>query len=175
MPDHSGMLFFKKKAPEPPVLVDVAPEPKPVEPSDNGQPRKKILVVDDDPVVLKTLSFTLRSKGYQVVTATDGSQAIGLMRDEEPDMMLVDVCFPTDVGASWDGFQIAQWIRQMNHGLPTIMISGSNKAEYQKKAAAVGAQAFMTKPIDNEVLLGAIASALGRTEGRSGRGEELRS
>ena len=153
------MLFFKKKAPAPPVTQTVPPQPEPVEPPDDGQPRKKIMVVDDDPVVLKTLSFTLRSKGYKVVTATDGSQAIGLMRDEEPDMMLVDVSFPTEVGSGWDGFQIAQWIRQMNGALPTIVMSGSDKPEYKKRATSVGAQAFMTKPIDNELLLGAIGKA----------------
>lgn len=162
MTDNLAMLFFKKKAPPPPVLVNIPPpKPEAVELPDDGKPRKKIMVVDDDPVVLKALSFTLRSKGYQVVTASDGSQAIGLMRDEEPDMMLVDVSFPTEVGSGWDGFQIAQWIRQMNGGLPTIVMSGSDKPEYKKRAASVGAQAFMTKPIDNELLLGTIGKALG--------------
>ena len=93
--DDLAMLFFKRKAPAPPVPVTIPPpKPEPTEMPGNGQPRKKIMVIDDDPVVLKTLEFTLRSKGYQVVTATDGSQAIGLMRDEAPDMMLVDVSFP---------------------------------------------------------------------------------
>lgn len=156
------MLFFRKKAPAPPVPVTIpAPKPEPIEPPDDGQPRKKIMVIDDDPVVLKALEFTLKSKGYKVVTATDGSQAIGLMRDAEPDMMLVDVSFPNEMGAGWNGFQIAQWIRQMNGKLPTIVMSGADKPEYQKRAAAVGAQAFMTKPINNELLLASIASALG--------------
>lgn len=159
--DDLGMLFFKKKAPPPPVLVNIPPSnPEPTEPPDDGRPRKKIMVVDDDPVVLKALSFTLRSRGYKVVTASDGPQAIGLMRDEEPDMMLVDVSFPNEMGAGWDGFQIAGWIRQINGKVPTIVMSGADKPEYKKQAAAVGAQAFMTKPINNELLLGAIASAL---------------
>jgi len=162
------MLFFKKKkAPEPPVMLTIPPKAEPVEPPDDGQPRKKIMVVDDDPVVLKALEFTLRSKGYKVVTATDGSQAIGLMRDEEPDMMLVDVSFPNEMGQGWDGFQIAQWIRQMNGKLPTIVMSGADKPEYKQRATVVGAQAFMTKPIDNELLLGAIGKALGVTEVQS--------
>jgi CheY-like chemotaxis protein len=157
-----AMLFFRKKAPAPPVPVTIPPpKPEPTEPSDDGRPRKKIMVIDDDPVVLKTLEFTLKSNGYKVVTATDGSQAIGLMRDEEPDMMLVDVSFPNEMGAAWDGFQIAQWIRQMNGKLPTIVISGADKPEYKKRAAVMGAQAFMTKPINNELLLASIASALG--------------
>lgn len=161
--DDLAMLFFRKKAPAPPAPVTIQP-PKPelTEPLDDGRPRKKIMVVDDDPVLLKTLEFTLQSNGYKVVTATDGSQAIGLMRDEGPDMMLVDVSFPNEVGAAWDGFQIARWIRQINGGVPTIMISGTDKPEYQKQAAAVGAKAFITKPINNELLLASIASALGK-------------
>jgi CheY-like chemotaxis protein len=161
MSDDLAMLFFKKKAPAPPVPMTIPPpKPESIEPPDDGRPLKKIMVIDDDPVVLKTLEFTLQSKGYKVVTATDGSQAIGLMRDEAPDMMLVDVSFPNDVGSGWDGFQIALWIRQMNGKVPTIVMSGADKPEYQKRAAAVGAQAFMTKPINNELLLASIASAL---------------
>ena len=152
------MFFRKKKAPAmavPPVIP-----PEPVEPPDDGTPRKKIMVVDDDPVILKTLSFTLKSNGYKVITATDGSEAIGMMRDEAPDMMLLDVNFPNAVGGGWDGFQIAQWIRQMNGRVPTIMMSSMDRPEYEKKTAEVGALAFMTKPINNESLLASIATVL---------------
>jgi CheY-like chemotaxis protein len=132
----------------------------PSEPMGDGRYRNKIMVVDDDPVVLKTLSLTLSSRGYKVVTATDGAQAIGLLRDEGPDMMLVDVSFPVDA-YSWDGFYLAQWMRHMNRGLPTIMMSGSYKPGYETRAAAMGAEGFMIKPLDNNLLLGAINKALG--------------
>ena len=155
-------MFFRMKKEAAPAVPPVIPEP--VEPPDDGTPRKKIMVIDDDPVILKTLSFTLKSNGYKVVTATDGSQAIGLMRDEEPDMMVVDVCLPIDVAAggavSWDGFQVAQWIRGMNGAVPTIVISGKDAPEYKKRAAAIGAEAFFAKPINNELLLASIATAL---------------
>jgi len=155
-----GMFFHRKKVPAMAVPPMIAAEPEPVEPPDDGTPRKKIMVVDDDPVIRTTLSFTLKSKGYKVVTASDGSEAIGMMRDEEPDMMVVDVNFPNAVGGGWDGFQIAQWIRQMNGKVPTIMMSSMDKPEYEKKAAEVGAVAFMTKPLNNEALLASIATVL---------------
>lgn len=156
------MFFGKKKVSAPPVSVEVAPKSLAVEPLSDGRSRAKVMVVDDDPVVLKALSLVLKSKGYKVVTAVDGAQAIGVLRDEEPDVMLVDVNFPNDFGASMDGFQTTHWLRLMNGKVPAIVMSGREKPEYQKKAAAAGARAFISKSSSREQLLGAIDRALGR-------------
>lgn len=129
---------------------------------DSVQAGKKILIVDDDAVILKTLSMILKSAGYEVVTATDGSEAIGVMRDDAPDLMLVDVCLPPGLPISWDGFQVAQWLRAVNGAIPTIVISGADKPEYAQQAAATGAHAFIAKPINNQLLLDTIASVLAR-------------
>ena len=160
MNTEGAMLFFKKLfagTTQPPVPASLSEDSQAL---GDGRYRNKIMVVDDDPVVLKTVSLTLQSKGYKVVTATDGPEAIGLLRDEGADMMLMDVSFPVETN-SWDGFRIAQWIRCMNRGLPTIMMSGSYKSEYETRAAAIGAEAFMIKPLDKRLLLGAIGKALG--------------
>lgn len=129
-----------------------------------AQAPKKILIVDDDPVILKTLSQTLESRGYRVVTATDGGEAISQMREERPDMLLVDVCLPPDMAGcgalGWDGFQIARWVRNLSCKAPAIMISGTDKPEYRQEASAVGAHGFFTKPINNEMLLAVMAATL---------------
>ena len=141
----------------PPIPTAVIPNvqlPKP------AFPRKRILLVDDDAVVLKILSFSLKSRGYEVVTATDGAEAIGLMRDEPPDLLLVDVGLAPDVNLQWDGFQVADWIRRINGRIPTIMISGTGKLELAERAAAAGAQAFFAKPIDVDHLFASIATVL---------------
>lgn len=156
-------MFFRRKE-EPVRLVLSAPAFEPASRANTGAPRK-ILIVDDDPVVLKALSSTLKSNGYRVVTAMDGSEAIRQVRNEEPDILLVDVCLPPDVaqcgGASgWDGFQIAGWIRNLSCKAPAIVISGTDKPEYRHKAVAVGAKAFLTKPIDHNLLLAYIAATL---------------
>jgi CheY-like chemotaxis protein len=127
---------------------------------------KKILVVDDDPVVLRTLELKLKAKGYDVITACEGSQAINITRREKPDLMLLDVNFPPDVahggGVPWNGFVITQWLRRLNetNRLPIIVISGTDKAEYPQQASAVGANAFLKKPINNDELLASIDTAL---------------
>ena len=155
-------MFFRRKE-EPIRLVNPAVGVNPMALSSLGSRPKKILIVDDDPVIVKTLSLTLRSNGYHVITAKDGSEAISQVRDEQPDMLLVDICLPPDIaqcgGASgWDGFQIVGWIRNLSCKAPTIVISGADKPEYRKQANAVGAKAFLTKPIDNGLLLTHIAA-----------------
>ena len=69
---------------------------------------RKILVVDDDPVILKALTLKLDSEGYTVVKAVDGADALRVLQDEKPDLVLLDINYPPDVahggGVPWDGF-----------------------------------------------------------------------
>ena len=125
-----------------------------------GFPKKKILLVDDDASIVKILSFALKSRGYEVFTATDGSAALGLMRDESPDLLLIDVGLAPDVDLHWDGFQLVDWIRRINGNVPTIMISGKDRPEFAQRAAAAGAQAYFAKPIEIEHLFASIATVL---------------
>lgn len=152
-------MFYQQteQATPPPIPAVALP---PVQLPKPGFPKKKILLVDDDAVVLKILSFTLKSRGYDVVTATDGSAALGLMRDEDPDLLLIDVGLAPDVELHWDGFQVADWIRRVNGSIPMIMISGATNPEYAERAAAAGAQAFFAKPIEIDHLFASIATVL---------------
>ena len=121
--------------------------------------RKKILVVDDNEVILKTLSFKLKANNFDVVTALDGSEAVAAVRKEKPDAILLDISFPPDVahggGVPWDGFRIIAWLRRMDEAknTPIIIITGGDAAKFKDRALAEGALAFFTKPIDHEALL----------------------
>src|ERR1043165_8886949 len=92
--------------------------------------RKKILVVDDDAIIIRTLSFKLKSNGYDVLTAVDGSEAVATVRREKPDLILLDLSFPPDVafggGVPWDGFLIMDWVRRIEElkHTPIIIITG---------------------------------------------------
>ena len=127
---------------------------------------KKILVVDDSQVILKTLSIKLTAHGYKVFTAEDGSEAVSMVRRERPDLILLDVGFPPDVchggGVSWDGFLIMDWVRRMDEakGIPVFIITADDASKSKAKALAAGATHFFHKPIDNEELLAAIHEAL---------------
>jgi CheY-like chemotaxis protein len=132
---------------------------------------KKILVVDDDQIILKTLSMALISNGYQVFTATDGPGAASIVARERPDLILLDLLFPPDAvnvgGALQDGFFIIEWLRRMGEAadIPIIIISGDKSAKDKKNALATGAVAFFPKPIDRIALLATIRATLGEDAG----------
>jgi CheY-like chemotaxis protein len=124
---------------------------------------KKILVVDDNEVVLKTLSLKLKAGGYDVLTAMDGSQAVSTARLKQPDLILLDINFPPEVaGVPWDGFRIIQWLKRMEEtaSVPVFVITGSEAAQYKERALKEGAIGFFEKPVDNENLLQAIQKTL---------------
>jgi CheY-like chemotaxis protein len=124
--------------------------------------RQKILIVDDDAVVIKAMSMKLESAGYTVITAVDGTEAITAARKEKPDLVLLDLNFPADIGVSWDGFQIIAWLQRVDEskGTPVIVISGSEPAKYKARALQAGAIAYLQKPVDNDELLGLVKLSL---------------
>lgn len=129
--------------------------------------RKKILVVDDNIVIVKSLAAKLAANGYEVLTALDGSEAVAAVRREKPDLILLDLNFPADVGSGgsvpWDGFLIIDWLRRMDVGqqTPFFVITGSDPAESDQRALAAGALKVFHKPIDREALVVAIRETLG--------------
>jgi CheY-like chemotaxis protein len=135
-----------------------------------NQRKIMVLVVDDNEVILKTLALKLKASGYDVITATDGSQALSTVRRKAPDLILLDISFPPDVahggGVPWDGFRMIEWFKRMDEvkGVPVIIITAGEAAQYKDRALAAGAAAFFHKPIDNDELLTTIHKILGPIE-----------
>src|SRR4051812_49575531 len=106
--------------------------------------KNKILIVDDSPVILKTLSMKLTANGYEVVTAEDGGSAVSLVRTERPDLVLLDISFPPDVGHGggipWDGFLILEWLRRLGEAksIPFIIINGGGSPPGKQTAPTLG-------------------------------------
>ena len=127
---------------------------------------KKILVVDDNVVILKTISMKLAAHGYEVCTAEDGAGAVGAVRRAKPDLILLDLSFPPDVahggGVPWDGFLIMDWLRRLEEakGIPIIVITGGDPVKYKDRALAAGAASFFHKPINSDELLTVICKTL---------------
>ena len=148
------------------------PERAPAPPADQpaGEQVKKalILVVDDDPIILKTTSIKLKSHGYSVITATEASQVIGILRKEKVDLILLDINFPPDVSsgatAAWNGFGIMAWARALYKGqsIPVIVITGTDTERNRQRALAEGAVAFFPKPIDHARLVQVIDQELNK-------------
>jgi len=134
----------------------------------SGLPAKKILVVDDDPVILKALSWDLEHGGYEVITAVDGPAAFAAVRRQKPDLILLDHFFPPDAfqsGNTWDAFLIIQWLQRMRASgtprLPVIVMSGAEPEEFRPRCLAAGAAAYFQKPLRVPELLAAIQQATG--------------
>jgi len=123
-------------------------------------------VVDDDRVILKTLSLVLSQNGYQVLTAADGPEAAGIVSEKKPDLIVLDLLFPPDAmnvgGALQDGFFIMEWLRRMGEAgdIPIIMISADGSSKIRKRALEAGVVAFFPKPVDRPALLATIRDTL---------------
>jgi CheY-like chemotaxis protein len=116
-------------------------------------PKKKILVVDDNEVILKTVSLKLQGCGYQIFTALDGSEAVAAARKETPDLILLDINFPPEVdGVPWDGFRIMDWFQRLD------------PSKIKERAASCGAVAFFNKPINHDDLLKVVRATLGGSD-----------
>ncbi len=128
----------------------------------SGSPRK-ILVVDDNEIILQTMAVKLRQAGYQPFLALDGLEAVTVARQTTPDLVLLDLNFPPDVyGEAWDGFRIMEWLRRLDNTreVPIIMISGTPAATDREQAHLSGVTAFFSKPLDHADLLNVIRDTL---------------
>ena len=125
--------------------------------------RKTILVVDDDRVILTALSTSLTARGFIVSTAQERSEALAATRGSGPDVIIIDVNFPREVGhgsGSWDGLALMSWIRQIFGNIPVIVISGAQEDDIRERAMAAGALRFFQKPVDIGELLVVVHEAL---------------
>jgi CheY-like chemotaxis protein len=125
--------------------------------------QKKILVIDDNEIILKTTSMKLQSAGYRVFTALDGSEGVAAVRREKPDLVLLDITFPPDVsGMSWDGFRIMDWLHRVDETkkIPIIVISGVVEEKNKQRATSAGAVAFFPKPVNFDQMIKVIRATL---------------
>jgi class 3 adenylate cyclase/CheY-like chemotaxis protein len=115
-----------------------------------------VLVVDDLPQNARLLDAVLAPRGYRVVTAESGEQALRLMHDEPPDLVLLDIFMP-----GMDGYEVCRRIRQQptTAFLPVVMITASGEQE-KRRAIEAGADDFVTKPFDQAELLARITSLI---------------
>jgi pilus assembly protein CpaE len=120
----------------------------------------KILVVDDDPNVQRQLQYSLKQEGYDVVTASDGTDGLRLWGAEAPDLILLDVLLP-----KMDGYEVAITIRsQESKGVhvPIIMLTAEREVEQKVRGLRAGADDYLIKPFHPAELLARIKSLLAR-------------
>ena len=127
----------------------------------NSAAPKSILVVDDEDIIRSLLRLTLVRAGYDVTEAETGEEGISIVRQQIPDLILLDVMM-----AGIDGFEVCEQIRQdpdIAH-IPIIMLSARKDPESRRESQRVGATDYLTKPVAIDVLLWRVDRALKRAE-----------
>jgi DNA-binding response OmpR family regulator len=118
---------------------------------------KKILIVDDDPDVLKSMHVRLRANNYDTFFAADAISCIAEARKTEPDLIILDLGLPAG-----DGFVVMERLKAVPAlaSIPVIVVSARDVRLNQKRAIQSGAKAFLQKPVNNSELLAVIRQML---------------
>ena len=135
-----------------------APVENPSHSTDSTQGQMRILVVDDDPPSVKMTAFLLREEGYEVLTASNGRDALLLMEREKPDLVLLDVMMP-----GLDGFETLREIRSRD-AVPVIFLSAKGETADRVAGLERGADDYLAKPFEPSELLARVKAVLRRTE-----------
>jgi CheY-like chemotaxis protein len=109
----------------------------------------RILLVDDDVFIIRLLTLLLRKSKYDILSATDGQDAIRLLSEQSVDMIIADLMMP-----KMDGITFLHWLRQEAKAtLPVLILTGMATQDAEEQALAAGATAILYKPIKiNELL-----------------------
>lgn len=117
----------------------------------------KIIVIEDDPHILKLISQTLQREGYEVVTATDGSEGLRKVRETHPHLVVLDISLP-----GLDGYQVCHHLRSEHatSKLPVIMVTAMSRPSDQRRGFETGADDYLSKPFVLSELITRIRSLL---------------
>src|ERR1700712_1470074 len=126
-----------------------------------GSRKGRILVVDDDRLVLATLAHGLSQAGYDVIDADNGDDAILLAREHRPDLALLDIRMQ-----GMSGFDVAAYLREYCH-MPFMFLSAFADEETAAQVRALGAVAYLVKPLDIGQILPAVEQALAGISARA--------
>lgn len=119
----------------------------------------KVMVIDDSKTIRRTAETLLKKEGCDVVTATDGFEALAKIADHHPQVIFVDIMMPR-----LDGYQTCALIKnnQVFRSTPVIMLSSKDGLFDKAKGRIVGSEEYLTKPFTRDELLSAIRRHVGR-------------
>ena len=116
----------------------------------------RVLAVDDDPALLRTLTLNLRARGYQAVTAIDGRAALRAVDEQRPDLVVLDLGLP-----DLDGMAVLKRVRAAS-AVPVVVLSARHSSDQKVAALDLGADDYVTKPFGMEELFARLRVALRR-------------
>ncbi len=116
---------------------------------------RKVLVVDDDPAVRKSIDRVLSGKGYAVITAENGEQALRKLNEENYDLVYTDIRMP-----GMSGLEVAEQVKAQQPWTPVVIITGYGTDAAEARAKAAGVSGFVHKPLSPEMIEGSARDAL---------------
>lgn len=121
----------------------------------------KILIVDDQAMMLKLMAHPLEQEGFSVITAMTGGEALQKIQTEQPDLVILDIMLPDT-----NGIDVCRRIRQVLHlaDLPIIILSGQTELSAKIQGLEAGADEYVTKPVDPKEMAVRVKSLLSRTQ-----------
>lgn len=130
-------------------------------------PGLTVLVVDDDPVILRLLQVNFEMEGHRVITATDGAEGLARVHDGRPDVVVCDIMMP-----NVDGLQLLEQLRAdaATAGLPVVLLSAKAQSYEIERGLEAGADDYITKPFDPLELVERVAAVVARRVGPTGSG-----
>jgi DNA-binding response OmpR family regulator len=126
----------------------------------------KILIVEDEPSLIFTLQDTLEGEGFTVFVSEDGESAVEMVKEHDPDLMILDIMLP---GKS--GYDICKDVRELKYTFPIIMLTAKDQETDKVKGLELGADDYLTKPFGVKELLARIKARLRRAGTYSNAGE----
>ncbi len=120
-------------------------------------PRKRVLVIEDDQSIALGLRINLESEGYEVLSAEDGEAGLAMVREKQPDLIILDVMLP-----KLNGFQVLQTARREGHAMPIIVLSARTGEMEKVTGLELGAEDYVAKPFSLAELLARVRAALRR-------------
>ncbi len=132
---------------------EIAPEPGEAAAGPSAQREFTVMVIDDSKTIRRSAESILRQQGFEVVTAVDGFEALGMIADHEPGLIFLDVMMPR-----LDGYQTCALIKHhpVFRHTPVVMLSSKDGLFDRARGRVVGAEHFITKPFKREELLAVI-------------------
>ncbi|REG83539.1 response regulator transcription factor [Algoriphagus antarcticus] len=115
----------------------------------------KILLVDDEPNILLSLDFLFKKEGYQVLIARDGEEAMALIRDEIPDLIILDIMMP-----KVDGYEVCAFVKENYLKTKVVFLSAKSKEKDLQKGLALGADKYLTKPFSTKEIVAEVKKLL---------------
>jgi len=120
---------------------------------------KRILVVDDEPPIQRTLRRNLIASGYEVLIAENGKQALEVVQQHQPDLILLDLYMPGEIS----GLDVCARVRETTH-IPIIVLSAITEEKQKVRALDLGADDYLTKPFSQEELQARVRACIRRAQ-----------